>query len=253
MPGKGGSPKTDRLDYGIDAPGVIRTLATVGIVGVAGIALALIFLSRPAAWIILALATMAALAGLGEAVLMLLYAKRGKFRHRDRMLAKWHWRGDEQVLDIGTGRGLLLIGAAKRLDTGRGVGLDIWNPSDLSGNARDRTLRNLAIEGVAARCTLVSEPAQAMPFADRSFDVVLSNLCLHNIAARRERDKACREIVRVPKPGGVAVISDFRFTQQYADSFGNAGLAVAIAGPFMLDTFPPLRIVVASHKLSSES
>ena len=45
---------------------------------------------------------------------MLVYSKWGKFRHRDRMLNMIAWRGDEHVLDVGTGRGLLIIGAAKR-------------------------------------------------------------------------------------------------------------------------------------------
>jgi arsenite methyltransferase len=111
-----------------------------------------------------------------EAALMLIYARVGKFRHRDRMLAQVPWRGDEHVVDIGTGRGLLLIGAAKRLTTGRATGIDIWNPSDLSDNARYRTMRNLVAEGVADRCDLVDELAQELSLADASADVVLSNL-----------------------------------------------------------------------------
>ena len=49
--------------------------------------------------------------------LMLLYSLRGKFHHRDRILALAKLRGDEDVLDVGTGRGLLLVGAAKKLVT----------------------------------------------------------------------------------------------------------------------------------------
>jgi ubiquinone/menaquinone biosynthesis C-methylase UbiE len=79
---------------------------------------------------------------------------------------------------------------------------------------------------------------------DGSFDVILSNLCLHNISARGERDAACREIVRLLKPGGVAVISDFRHTGQYAKVFQAAGLTVRRSyHPW--DTFPPLTIVEA--------
>jgi arsenite methyltransferase len=44
-----------------------------------------------------------------------------KLNIRDRMLDMIHWKGNETVLDTGTGRGLLAIGAAKRLraETGR--------------------------------------------------------------------------------------------------------------------------------------
>ena len=38
-------------------------------------------------------------------LLMLLYAKSGKFKHRDRLLNLYPWKGNEEVLDIGTGGG----------------------------------------------------------------------------------------------------------------------------------------------------
>src|SRR6202044_10487 len=106
---------------------------------------------------------------LAEAALFLLYFKYGKHRHRDFMLAMHVWRGDEQVLDVGCGRGLLLAGVAKRLaatnGTGHATGLDIWSNVDMGGNAEAATLHNLELEGVASRCTLVSAGAQEMPFA----------------------------------------------------------------------------------------
>jgi len=37
----------------------------------------------------------------------------GKVRERERLLDTLTWRGDEQVLDLGCGRGLMLIGAAR--------------------------------------------------------------------------------------------------------------------------------------------
>ena len=115
-------------------------------------------------------------------------------------------------LDVGTGRGLLMIGAAKRLSTGKAIGIDIWSKGDLSGNSRDKTLRNVELEGVSDRVEVKSDDATAMQFPDASFDVVLSNLCLHNIPSREGRDRACREIIRVLKPGGTAVIADFKNT-----------------------------------------
>jgi len=176
---------------------------------------------------------------------MLIYAKAGKFRHRDRMLAKVAWTGAEQVLDVGTGRGLLLIGAAKQLTNGHATGIDIWNAEDLSGNAPEALLRNIALEGVEAKTTAKSEDARQMSFADASFDVALSNLCLHNIYERPGRQKAVREIVRVLRPGGVAVLSDFRHMGEYAEGLKNCGLSVEMCPLDWTGTFPPLRILVA--------
>ncbi len=234
-----------KTDYGIDAPGVVLTFLLLGpALIVAGV---LMFtLGHGNLW--RSLANTGVWSGsfcTAEGLLMLLYAKVGKFRHRDTMLAMHDWRGDEQVLDVGTGRGLLLIGAAKKLTYGHGIGIDIWSSKDLSGNAADNTERNIELEGVAGKLELRSEDARKMSFPDGSFDVVLSNLCLHNIPGSDGRTAACREITRVLKPGGVALISDFQKTSEYARTFRQAGLEVSRSGMFIWTTFPPLRIVKA--------
>jgi ubiquinone/menaquinone biosynthesis C-methylase UbiE len=48
----------------------------------------------------------------------------------------------------------------------------------------------------------------AMPFADATFDVVVSSLAIHNINGQAGRFKALDEAVRVLKPGGQLVIVD---------------------------------------------
>jgi arsenite methyltransferase len=234
-------------DYGVDAPPVIWTLGAVGVVGmVAGVcALRLLpFAWRGAvAWPAWSIGATCAL----QASLMILYAKVGKFRHRDRMLARIAWRGDEHVLDVGTGRGLLLIGAAKRLaaGSGRAVGVDVWSAKDLSGNEADATLENARLEGVADRVELATEDARKLSFPDASFDIVLSNLCIHNLPTDADRAQACGEVARVLKPGGRALISDFKRTALYARTLAAAGLTVKRGGPALFDTFPPLRVVEA--------
>lgn len=232
-------------DYGIDAPGVLFSLLGIGI--------ALQFLGALVPSVTIASVTfilghsmnIVGALFLAEGLLMFIYVKRGKFRHRDRMLAQVDWRGNEQVLDVGTGRGLLMIGAARRLTTGHSVGIDIWSTKDLSGNAPNRTLENIAIEGVSDKCEIRSDDATRISFAGGSFDVVLSNLCIHNIPRQSGRDQACREIARVLRPGGVAVISDYKLTKKYAKVLGAEGFSVEFRGPFWRDVFPPMRIFVA--------
>ena len=65
--------------------------------------------------------------------------------------------------------------------------------------------------------------------------------------------QACREIARVLKPGGVALISDFRHTRQYAETFKALGLKTELRGHYWKDTFPHLKIVVARKLLAHEN
>lgn len=184
-----------------------------------------------------------------EGCLYLLYVKYGKFRHRDLILSLHSWTGRERVLDIGCGRGLLLAGAAKRIGELRGdghvTGIDIWSKEDLSGNSEAATMRNLDIEGVTSYCTLFSVAAQDVHFADQSFDVVVSNLCLHNIYDRQTRRRALLQIARVLKPHGVALLSDYKSTGEYAHILKQARLSVERKWGNPIYTFPPLRIVIA--------
>jgi arsenite methyltransferase len=89
-----------------------------------------------------------------------------------------------------------------------------------------------------------------MPFADGTFDVIVSNLCLHNIYDRETRGRALQQIVRVLKPGGVAIISDYKRTGEYAERFRQSGLMVERQWGNPLYTFPPLRVVVARKAAS---
>lgn len=231
-----------RPDYGLDAPGVIRNLAIAG----AGCLLLGWFVPRvqigPVTFILGGAMLSPASGFLSGALLMVLYSKVGKFRHRDRMLQMVAWKGNESVLDVGTGRGLMLIGAARKLTTGKAVGIDIWSGKDLSGNSQEATLRNAELEGVRQRVEVQDGDATALKFADGTFDLVLSNLCIHNIPNKEGRDKACREIVRVLKPGGRALISDFIHTADYVKAFEGAGAVTSRTGINPL-TFPWLRVV----------
>jgi arsenite methyltransferase len=234
-----------RPNYGIDAPNVIRNL----LVAAFGFAAIAFFFPR----VTIAHATLIFNPGLyfsaascaAPAALMLIYSKAGKFRHRDRMLAQIDWAGNESVLDVGAGRGLLLIGAAKRLTTGHATGIDIWNSEDLSGNGPESLLRNIELEGVVDKVTVKSEDARKMSFPEGSFDIILSNLCLHNIYEKTGRAQACSEISRVLRPGGAAVLSDFRHMREYAAELQTAGLTVKLFPLDWTGTFPPLRILMA--------
>src|SRR5690349_15047301 len=148
------SPIAKRADYGLDAPGVIRNLALVGILClVLGWVLNRLFQesSPTLATILFWLAILNGLFFLGTAVLMVLSSKWGKFRERETLFDILHLNGNEQILDIGCGRGLLLNGIARRLKNGKAVGIDLWHNEDQSHNSPDATRANAHAEGVADR------------------------------------------------------------------------------------------------------
>lgn len=238
----------NKANYGIDAPKVIRTLFLLGTVSM--FVAALLSSGKFPAITNLKYSFLSTAIGLIlSALLMVLYSKFGKTKHRDRMLNMYEWKGDENVLDVGTGSGLLMIGAAKHLITGKSYGIDIFNSYDLSDNTIAHTKLNTRIEGVEDKTKILSENILKTNFSDEFFDVIISNLCLHNIYNKNERNQACREIFRLLKPGGVAIISDFKHNGEYQKVFEQLGMKVEKKGPYFLSTFPPLTITRATKSM----
>jgi ubiquinone/menaquinone biosynthesis C-methylase UbiE len=132
---------------------------------------------------------------------------RGKFIVWAELLDKLNLRGDERILDLGCGRGAVLLMAAQHLTTGRAVGLDLWKRADQSGNSAEATQRNAVAEGAADRVELHTGDMRALPFEDNRFDVVVSSLAIHNISGRAGRAKAIDEATRVLRPGGRLMIA----------------------------------------------
>ena len=141
--------------------------------------------------------------------------RRGKFIVWAGLLDGLALRGDERLLDVGCGRGAVLMLAAKRLPRGQAVGIDLWSSKDQSGNHQQATLRNAKLEGIGERVEVHTADMRKLPFPDRSFEVVTSSLAVHNIASARGREAALAEILRVLKPGGTALIADIGRTAAY--------------------------------------
>jgi arsenite methyltransferase len=174
------------------------------------------------------------LPGLGAAVVAVLlivagvsvwrFSRRGKFEVWARLLTGIGLRGDERVLDLGCGRGAVLLIAAKLLPRGSAVGVDIWR-ADQTGNSMQATLANADAEGVADRVELHTRDMTDLQFPDESFDLVVSNLAIHNLPDDDARRAAIDEAVRVLRPGGHAVIADLAFTRRYATRLQQRGMA----------------------------
>jgi SAM-dependent methyltransferase len=209
----------EHLDYGIDGPVHMRRFA---ILGVAAVAAAVLLGAIGLGIFSLVFSVVGAFCAF-LVVVGIIASKFGKFRVRDALISRIAWRGDEQVLDVGCGHGLLLVAAAKRLTTGRAVGIDIWSQFDQGDNHPENTARNARIEGVADRVEICDGDARKLDFPNESFDIVVSSLALHNIREKAERDQAIREIIRVLKPGGQVAIYDIKHISEYQKIFLETG------------------------------
>lgn len=220
-------PTGRRPSYGIDAPGLVRFMFTAGAVAaVVGVAFAL----SPwpgGVWAAVGgtLAGLAATYFLGMGCYMLYGSLIGKVRERHRLLDLVPWVGDEAVLDVGCGRGLLLVAAAKRVPTGRAVGIDLWKAEDQADNRPELTLANARLEGVEGRVEVQTADMRELPFADGSFDVVVSHWAVHNLYAQADRARTLAEIGRVLKPGGYLMLADIEHRTEYATRLREHGFA----------------------------
>jgi SAM-dependent methyltransferase len=201
--------------YGVDAPPIPAVLGT------GGVACCL----SAARWRRGRIAT--ATAGtvlLAHAGFFLHTTLRGKLRIWERELDRAGLAGNEQLLDLGCGRGAVLIEAARRLPKGRAVGVDLWS-RDQSGNSPAATLANATVAGVADRVEVHTADMTELPFADGSFDVVTSALAIHNIPSPEGRCQAIDEALRVLRPGGQLLVADpWPMAKRYAAHIGQGTL-----------------------------
>ena len=238
-----------RADYGLDAPGIIRMLAIIGILSlVAAFTWPQLQAAQPA---IQDIAIRPSLLWMGWALLagsamMIVSSTWGKLRARDRLLDRFQFNGNETVLDVGCGHGLLLIAAAKRVPTGKAIGVDLWSQVDQKDNSSAATMANARAEGVADRVDVRDGDMRQLPLDDASVDLVVSCLAIHNVSGSADRRKAIREIVRVLKPGGYVGIIDIAHIGEYVDEFRKAGMSSVTTHGFTPWIYPPTRVMTAT-------
>ncbi|EKD69913.1 MAG: methyltransferase type 11 [uncultured bacterium] len=235
-----------RPHYGIDAPPVIKQLFLSGIVAlVIGFLIYYFTLTHypRIAITLLLIAVIFSASYFIPVIYMLLSSLFGKKHMRDFLINSLYVKGNEKVLDVGCGRGLLLIAAAKKLTQGgKAVGIDLWNCEDLSNNQAIFTKQNAELEGVSDRIEIVSGDMTNMNFNDNTFDYIVSSMSIHNIPTPEKRRKAITEIARVLKPGGEVALLDFQCLKEYKNSLIDLGFQNVKISRLYFWMFPPVRI-----------
>lgn len=212
--------------YGIDTPGLLKFFFIAGIISATLFIAAFLspLLSGILKQIACSLLAVSTFYWLGMGCFMLFYSKVQKTKDRGNLLNLVEWSGDELVLDVGCGRGLMLIGAAKRLKTGKAIGIDLWRQEDQANNSLDATLSNAKIEDVLERVEVKTADMCQLPFPENYFDVITSNWTVHNLEAQADRQKALGEMIRVLKPGGSIILGDITNQSEYISHFQQHGM-----------------------------
>ena len=109
------------------------------------------------------------------------------------VLNKTAWRGDESVLDVGSGQGMYFSAVRKRIPRGKLVG------ADFSLGMMQKAAKHNPHEA-----RLVNTDAMRLPFGRKTFDVVLANHMLFHVP---DVDRTLAEIKRVIRPTGVLLAS----------------------------------------------
>ena len=105
----------------------------------------------------------------------------------------------EDVLDVGCGTGTLAIAAAR---AGQGVKV-----TGLDADASILTRARKKAAGAGLEIRFDEGRSTALPYADASFDLVLTTLFFHHLPNDAKRETAA-EVMRVLRPGGRLVVGD---------------------------------------------
>jgi len=139
------------------------------------------------------------------------------------VLAHLDWNGEGRALDVGCGSAALTIKLAQRYPRARIVGIDSWGAG--WEYSKDMCERNARLEKVIDRVIFQKASASALPFADKYFDAVVSNLVFHEVRDVADKREVVREALRVLKKGGRFAFQDLFLLKR---TYGNMNDLLAV-------------------------
>jgi arsenite methyltransferase len=213
-----------RGNYGVDAPVVPVTQATLGVVMLElGIRKISDRHDNGGWWLVGAGAVLLCIA-----MIYVHTARRGKFLVWSDVLGGLNLAGDEKVLDLGCGRGAVTTLAAARVPRGSVLGVDSFRvrsrlTSSRGGSEDQIARRNASLEGVADRVSFAPADLRGLNLDGNQFDLVVSGLGISTVPDADGRRAALEEAVRVTRPDGRLVLADVRHIRDYAQQLTDLG------------------------------
>ncbi len=116
----------------------------------------------------------------------------------DELIRRADFRADQRVLDVGCGVGTTAIRIA------RGFGASV-TAVDIAPLMLERSAANVSAAGLNDRVTVEHGDITSLPYSDGSFDRVVAEAVTMFV----DRPPAARELVRVCKPGGRVLATEF--------------------------------------------
>jgi SAM-dependent methyltransferase len=151
------------------------------------------------------------------------------------------------VLDVGSGNGILAIRLAQAYPAAQVTGIDYWGKNwEYSKSVSEENAR---LAGVEKQVRFQKGDAAALDMADSSFDAVVSNLTFHEVKTVPQKRELVKEALRVLQPGGRFAFVDLFYDSKYYGDISEFESLLKGLGLFQVAVKPLAQAIALSKPL----
>lgn len=185
----------NKIYYGIDAPDYLISYSILSIIGIGlgfgfQFGISKIWNSSVGISIIISISYCFGISFGVTVIMMLMSTLFFKYATRKKLIIILKLNGNENIIDIGCGRGFLTIGIAEKLTTGKCYGIDIFDSWGQTSNNIENTKRNSELANVSDKVEIKYGNVCEIPYPNNMFDIVVSSFVLHRVNGKMSK-KIC--------------------------------------------------------------